>query len=159
MMRVYGWLLYLLPPSFRRAHGADMLLVARTAYRRGEISITRLLLDLCQSIPREWRTPRLAAPRPRGSVMLDLTRDLRYAFRFLRKQPGFTLAAVLTLALGIGANTAMFTLADATLLRPIKVSQPERLVSLTWTSAYPDYLEYTNLPRSEEHTSELQSPC
>ena len=145
MMRVYRWLLYLLPPSFRRAHGADILQLARTAHRRGDVTMTRLLLDLCQSIPREWRTTRVPARRPRGSAMLDLTRDLRYAFRFLRKQPGFTLAAVLTLALGIGANTAMFTLADATLLRPIKVAEPHRLVSLTWTSAYPDYLEYTAL--------------
>ncbi len=74
--------------------------------------------------------------------MQDVIRDVRYAARLLVKQPGFTLAAVLTVALGIGANTAMFSLADATLLRPVNVAQPDRLVSWTWTSAYPDYLAY-----------------
>ena len=75
--------------------------------------------------------------------MQDVIRDVRYAARLFVKQPGFTTAAVLTLALGIGANTAMFSLADATLLRPVNVAQPDRLVSWTWTSAYPDYLAYT----------------
>jgi hypothetical protein len=69
--------------------------------------------------------------------MQDVIRNVRYAARLLIKQPSFTLAAVLTLAVGIGANTAMFSLADATLLRPVNVEQPEQLVSWTWTSAYP----------------------
>ena len=75
--------------------------------------------------------------------MQDVIRDVRYAARLLVRQPGFTAAAVLTLALGIGANTAMFSLADATLLRPVNVAQPDRLVSWTWTSAYPHYIAYT----------------
>jgi hypothetical protein len=59
--------------------------------------------------------------------LTDLTSDLRYAFRMLVRNPGFTTVAVLTLALGIGANTAVFTVADALLLRPPPFDHSERL--------------------------------
>src|SRR5215471_13185286 len=60
----------------------------------------------------------------------DLRDDVRFAFRQLTRSPGFTSVAVLTLALGIGANSAIFALADATLLRPLSFTDADRLVML-----------------------------
>src|SRR5216110_2178042 len=62
----------------------------------------------------------------------EMFQDLRYGARMLLKHKGFTLVAVLSLALGIGANTALFSMADAVLLRTLPVAEPETLVVFEW---------------------------
>src|SRR5262245_17253278 len=86
-----------------------------------------------------------------GELFGDLARDVRYGLRTMVARPVFTAVAVLSLALGIGANTAIFSLLDAVLLRPMPVFQPEQVVSVFTSdfssttygsSSYPDFLDF-----------------
>ena len=91
------------------------------------------------------------------ALLDNLWRDLRFAFRALRKRPGFTLIVVLSLALGIGANTAIFSVVDAILLRPLPVHDPGGIVDIDTAasrltrfgnSSYLDYVDYRNRAKS-----------
>jgi putative ABC transport system permease protein len=89
--------------------------------------------------------------------MGTLLQDLRYGARMLRKNPGFTIVAVLTLALGIGANTAIFSVVNGVLLRPLPFRDPSRLVLIAEKSSFPiistsreNYLDW----RDQSHSFE-----
>jgi ABC-type antimicrobial peptide transport system permease subunit len=95
--------------------------------------------------------PSITPRAPGGQLLGDLSRDVRYAVRTTAARPGFTAVAVLSLAFGIGANTAISSLLDAVLLRPMPVSHSEQIVSVYTSdfssttygsSSYPDYLDF-----------------
>jgi len=101
--------------------------------------------------------------RRRADMWDALGQDLRYAARALRRNPGFTLIAVLTLALGIGANTAIFSVINGVLLRPLPYAAPDRLVRLftafrgsgedRYALSQPEFMDYKGLSQVFENAA------
>jgi putative ABC transport system permease protein len=99
-----------------------------------------------------------------GRLLEDLWQDARYALRSLRKHPGFTAIAIFTLALGIGANTAIFSVINAVLLRPLPYEDADRLVVLTETVAdrpigvsYPNFVDWRNQSTMFENVAAVRN--
>jgi putative ABC transport system permease protein len=148
--RLFGRLLRLYPGEFRAEWGREMTILFRDRSR--EEPLPSLLLavtfDLLKTAPREhyamW------------------SQDVRYALRVMARNPGFTAVAALSLALGTGAASAIFSFADAVVLRPLPVARPHELVSLRekaegspfgasyFSFSWPDYVDYREKSRSFE---------
>lgn len=146
-MRLHRWLLRAYPAPFRRLYGADLEadfadLLARTRPqgRRAVAGLwVRTVVDTLKTglgerwSRRGYRVGRSRVRIPRRGVadrVADALQDLRVGARSLARSPGYAAAVVATLALGIGANTALFSVAYGTLLRPLPFSDGERLVRL-----------------------------
>jgi predicted permease len=165
----YRLLLILYPPRFRRAFGQeairqlelDMGEVAGAGSVRSFVNGALNLIGFATAgIEERFASLRRSAERrgPREGYVNSLLLDLRFAFRTLVKNPGFTVVAVVTLALGVGANTAVFSVLRTVLLRPFPYPEPDRLMTV-WTpqSGYPtnplsgaDWLDFREASKSFE---------
>jgi hypothetical protein len=157
------------PQSFRDRFGAEMTELATQRMRRDPApglfarvgQAVSLFTDLIRSAPAQWvfaarhravrvrDLPDAASAYPRDNMDI-IVQDLRFAIRGLMRRPGFTLVAALTLALGIGANIAIFSVVNAVLIRPLPYPNAERMVTLWGVQGtqgrngivYADYLEW-----------------
>jgi len=150
-VRVFAVLHWLLPARYRRRHGAESVsaferMAQESLSRSGTAGLVRSLvsasLDLLSRVPAEHgaarRAESIGATRGSGGLMrrMDglrsgIAQDVRYALRRLRREPGFAIFAALIIGLGIGANTAVFSVMSPLLIRSLPFREPERLV---WVS-------------------------
>jgi predicted permease len=157
----YRFLLRLLPAEFRAAHALEMESLFAEALQDGGSAgrLTRLwrwfrgALDVV-ALAIRLRLARPGINKPKNSsrnIMDSLLQDLRFAFRNLRTRPLFTSVAVLTLGLGIGANTAVFSVVNAILLSGVPIRAPQEMVEIYTSdgdggypysvSSYPDFAD------------------
>ena len=158
--RMYRSLLRLYPREFRRRYGDDMVAFYRERIAADASSVrfaaiwARLVPDLLASAFAE----RIAAgassyttthqsTHPPEEPMSILVQDIRFALRGMLQRPGFSAVVLATLALGIGANTAIFSVVDAVLLRPLPFAHVDRLVDFAHRSPYssvsePEFIDY-----------------
>lgn len=148
--RIYRRLLRVFPAEFRADFGDEMQEVFRDerdeAAREG--GRLRMLALWCRTITGILRT----APREHADV---LSQDVAYALRGMRRNPGFTMSVILTLALGIGVNTGVFGIVDAVIFRPLPVADPDSLLvlleqrkeSVNHNFSYADYVDFRDRNR------------
>jgi predicted permease len=133
---IYRALLWMYPHEFRARFASDLEAdFANLLQARGTTATwMRVVLDLCRSVPVTHARERAARKRARATAyygetaMGSLKADVQHAVRALVKAPVFTAVTIVTLALGIGANSAIFSLVNAVLLRPLGYVEPERLM-------------------------------
>jgi predicted permease len=128
-MRLHSFLLRLYPASFRAEYGAELTHIFSQRRRNATNPISILYV---------WVTELIDILVNASGVHVDILRqDLRYTVRTLARTPGFTLAAIIVTGLGIGATTAVFSITDHVILRPLPFTNPDQLVQL-WqqTPAY-----------------------
>jgi predicted permease len=147
-------LLRLLPRRFRLTYGADMeaTFAARRADagRRGRAAVAalwaRTALNLAATAVRERRRSSFALHD--GPVVSGARQDVTYAFRLLRRQPAYTLFVVLTLTAGVGTTTAVFSVVNGVVLRPLPYPDSDRLVTV-WSRFVPESgFDYPEFPLS-----------
>jgi putative ABC transport system permease protein len=141
-MRFMRATLRLYPRGWRDRFGDELLVTWREQYEhevnsRRESSwrfVVRSVADLIRNLPavhmQHRETHQHPDLQPQGQQMRSIGHDVRFALRTLGKQPGFTAVAVLTLALGIGANTAVFSVLNSVVLSPLPYEEPQQIVRL-----------------------------
>jgi putative ABC transport system permease protein len=121
-MRPYRALLHFYPSSYRAEYGDEMAGIFAEEMRNAESSAAKLNL---------WIATFFEVLSNAAAVHWQIARrDLHYSLRSLLRSPGFTITAILLVTIGIGANAAIFTLADFVLVRPLPFPEPERLVKI-----------------------------